>query len=218
MHTEEFNDYKDYFEEQEKKKGPIKLIIGLFVLLILIFSFIPYYVLKLDPNPDYTQIDSLNIEPYIPNVRGRAANIESAPTLTDVKEYRLIANKIVSEACQWESNVCYAKAIFYFVQKRIKYIADPQQGYIQLPAETLASGGGDCEDLSLLLATLLEAIGFDADVGLTHNHAFVRVQIKEALWRYKSDGDYVYLDPTCNECKFGQVKFKNKDIIKFVEL
>jgi len=215
---EEFNKEElDYFEEQDRKKGPIKLIIGLFVLLILVFSFIPFYVLKLDPNPNYNTIDLLEVDELIPNKRGHAANVESATELIEVGDYRLLAVNIATESCTFESEVCYAKALYYFVQNKIKYVPDPDRQYVQIPSETLISGGGDCEDSALLLATLLEAIGNDADIGLTHDHAFVRVQLPEALWRYKADEDYVYLDPV-GENKFGEVKFTTKEIKSFVEL
>lgn len=218
MPTHLTNEELEYFQKKEREKRPINLIIGLFVLLILIFSFIPYYVLKLDPNPDYNIINSINIDELIPKTGGRAADINSAADLVDVSDYRLLATKIASESCKWESKVCYSKALYYFVRDRIKYVSDPAKQYVQLPSETLISGGGDCEDKAILLAALEEAIGNDADIGLTQSHAFTRVQLPEALWRYKSDEDYVYLDSTCKQCKFGEISFNVKEIKTFVEL
>ena len=205
------------FEELEEPNKPLRLIIGLFILMILIFSFIPFYVLKLDPNPNYDNLNSVNIDGLIPATRGYAANMASVSEKIDVGDYRIIAVKISTESCNWESDICYAKALYYFIENEIKYVSDPETQYIQLPSETLISGGGDCEDKAILLATLLEAIGFDADVGLTHSHAFVRVQIPDALWRYKADGDYVYLDPSGYNV-FGEFNFKNTEINSFVEL
>ena len=204
----------DDLEEQNK---PLRLIVGLFILMILIFSFIPFYVLKLDPNPDYNNLNSIDIEVLIPATRGYAANIQSATEKIDVGDYRVIAVKLSTESCSWESDVCYAKALYYFVENKIKYVSDPEVQYVQLPSETLISGGGDCEDKAILLATLLEAIGLDADIGLTHDHAFVRVQIPDALWRYKADEDYIYLDPSGDNV-FGEFNFKNTEIKSFVEL
>ena len=206
-----------YFEEKDKDKRPIKLIVGLFVLMILIFSFIPYYVLKLDPNPNYEKINSIEVEELIPEVKGRVTNIESTSKIVSVRDYRILATKIASESCSWESDVCYAKALYYFVRDRVKYVSDPDKQYVQLPSETLMSKGGDCEDKAILLATLLEAIGLDADVGLTHDHAFVRVQLANALWRYKADEDYVYLDPV-GDNTFGEISFKVEEINNFIEL
>ncbi|MDW8138763.1 MAG: hypothetical protein RMK61_10020 [Bacteroidota bacterium] len=45
---------------------------------------------------------------------------------------------------------------------RIRYLADPALGYadrVQRPAETLRSGFGDCEDLAVLLASMLASVG-----------------------------------------------------------
>ncbi len=204
-------------EEVKETSKPIKLIIGLFILLILIFSFIPYYIMKLDPNPNYDKLNSIDVSGLIPDTRGHASSIASAPEKIDVGDYRVLAAKIAADSCTWESNVCYAKAQYYFVRDRIKYIPDPEKQYVQLPSETLISGAGDCEDRAILLATGLEAIGLDADIGLTHNHAFVRVQLPEALWRYKADEDYVYLDPR-GENIFGEVNFNTDEIKSFVEL
>jgi len=211
---------RKYFEEKEKRSKPIKLIVGLFVLLILIFSFIPYYVMKLDPNPDYESIDALNFSALIPHSASNNSytDIASAVKNIDLSKLRLLAVKIATSSCKWQSDICYAKAEYYFVKNKIIYVSDPSKQYVQMPEETLLSAGGDCEDKAILLATLLEAIGIDADIGLTSNHAFVRAQLPDALWRYKTKGDYVYLDPTCDSCKFGEVRFQSKEVVGFIEL
>ena len=207
---------KEYFEEQDKKDKPIKFIISLFILFIFIISFIPYYALKLDPNPNLNVIHSIDIGNQISNTSDHIESMSKVTGTINIGSYKVIANKIATESCS-ESNVCYAKAMFYFVRDNIQYVSDPEKQYVQSPSETLISGGGDCEDKSILLAVLLEAIGMDADVGLTQNHAFVRVQVPSALWRYKSDEDYVYLDPS-GTIKFGEVSFSNKEIKGFIEL
>jgi hypothetical protein len=204
------------FEDEPKEVGkPFKLIVGLFILLILVFSFIPYYVMKLDPNPNYDALSSVDIEDLIPDTRGHASSVQNANV--DISKYRVIAVKVSTESCSFENKVCYAKALFYFVQDRTQYVKDPDRQYVQLPSDTLVSGGGDCEDHAILLASLLEAIGMDADVGLTQDHAFVRVQLPEAMWRYKADEDYVDLDTT-GDNTFGEFKFKSTEIKSFVEL
>ena len=45
--------------------------------------------------------------------------------------------------------------------------------YVKYPVETLASGAGDCDDLAVLYATLLEAAGVEAALLLTPGHVLV---------------------------------------------
>ena len=55
---------------------------------------------------------------------------------------------------------------------------------------------------AILLASLLGAIGLDYELVFIPRHVFLKVRLKNALKRYKV-GDYVYLDWTCKNCKFG---------------
>ena len=57
------------------------------------------------------------------------------------------------------------RKIFYFVRDRIRYVQDPNEvETLSTPEYLLAnmSAGGDCDDKSVLLATLLEASGHPA--------------------------------------------------------
>lgn len=50
--------------------------------------------------------------------------------------------------------------LFRFVQKRIRYVHDVREvETLQDPAYTLTEGQGDCDDMSMLLASMLESIG-----------------------------------------------------------
>jgi len=72
--------------------------------------------------------------------------------------------------------------------------------YIKYPAETLVDGGGDCEDTSILLASLLQAPPYDRDCVLVHptNHMGVGVASEEAGGTfYGRDGRrYFYVETT----------------------
>lgn len=52
-----------------------------------------------------------------------------------------------------------ARYLIAFVQS-LKYIPETQE-YVRYPIETLADGGGDCEDTSVLLAALLQELNYD---------------------------------------------------------
>jgi len=55
----------------------------------------------------------------------------------------------------------------------IAYISDPNYfNYAQYPAETLKNKKGDCEDLAILYASLLESIGVKAALIRTPGHVF----------------------------------------------
>ena len=57
--------------------------------------------------------------------------------------------------------------------------------YWKFPLETLYDHGGDCEDTSILLASLTEAMGYDASLLLFPGHMATGIHI---------DGDYPDLD------------------------
>jgi hypothetical protein len=87
-------------------------------------------------------------------------------------------------------------AIFRYVQ-RIAYIADPGGEFdaIHSARETLAKAYGDCDDLSVLLATLLACVGFNPSFVLArynkdnpgYDHVYVEVPTKAGR---------IVLDPT----------------------
>ena len=60
--------------------------------------------------------------------------------------------------------------------------------YPRYPIETLVDSGGDCEDKAILLASLLNLAGYDANLLLSSNHCAVGVLGSEDM-----SGDY-YLD------------------------
>lgn len=66
-------------------------------------------------------------------------------------------------------------ATYRFVRDNITYIDDPPivGDYLQPPDETLERGYGDCEDVSILLVSLLRSEGFDASVDVIPGHARV---------------------------------------------
>lgn len=66
---------------------------------------------------------------------------------------------------RWASE---ADALFVFVRDRIRYVRDVNEvETVATPVKTLEYGQGDCDDKTVLLAALLEAIG--------HPTAFVAV-------------------------------------------
>lgn len=68
---------------------------------------------------------------------------------------------------------------YELVDQRIGY-AEDEDNHWQSPAETIALGSGDCEDHSLLLASLITELGGTCRVNLIASHAFPSVYVGNA--------------------------------------
>lgn len=92
----------------------------------------------------------------------------------------LVANGLDSHSDPYE----VADVIFKYVQKNYAYIADPAGAFdsVQSPRQVIRDKKGDCDDLSVLLATLLSLVGFKPRFVL-------------AKYKTETDGyDHVYVD------------------------
>ena len=192
-------------------KGPIRWILSIFLALLIVVMVVPWYSIKLDPNP--RNIPSIDEFSDIINVEtgNQTASLFEAVKNIDPSDpiIKQIATKIASSSCK-QSRICQAKALYYFVRDNIEYVSDPvAKEYIEEPIEVLKNGGSDCESGSLLLGALAEAIGINAEIVLIPGHAYLRIKLPDALNKYKLDGDWVYLDWTCNNCEFGEIPVKN---------
>ena len=197
-------------EEQPWHVGPLKIIIGLFLALIIIMMAVPYYGVQLDPEPKkMITISELSVgELQTSNKTYSFSELYKIVKPEDVQTKR-VANLIASYGCD-DSRVCQAKAIYYFVRDNINYVRDPfNTEYIEDPKEVLKSEGADCESGSILLATLEEAIGIDSQLVLIEGHAYLRIKLHEAINRHKQEEDWVYLDWTCDTCSFGEVPWQD---------
>jgi hypothetical protein len=199
---EEHEEFKDPWY-----KGPIKIIGGLFLILIIITMVIPFYGVKQNPEPNYVpSLEELSIpELQIPIVD--SSDIRTyIQTTSEIKQ---LADTIVTLSCKETHKVCNAKAIFYFVQQNFNYLNDPLAfEYYKTPQESLKSNSGDCDDGSILLSSLLQSIGLRTRFVFVPGHVFVQVKIPEAITSYKDDNDWINLDSTCQGCKFGEIHYK----------
>lgn len=207
---------KDEHEEEKEPvwKGPIKWIMAIFLLLIVVLWVVPYYSVKLNPEPvnipSLEEIDSKFLAGIEIGNKTRTDDLKLAAgrIKTDDPLIRQIATKIVVESCT-ETRICHAKALYYFVRDNIQYVSDPYaKEYIAEPAETLKTGGGDCDDGALLLAALIESIGIKTRIVIIPGHAFIKALIPEAPPKYKIN-EWVYMDWTCSKCKFGEIPYNS---------
>jgi transglutaminase-like putative cysteine protease len=113
-----------------------------------------------------------------------------------------------------------AKALGYSGQELVEYLTafvqsipykeDPQNDgydYPRYPIETIVDGGGDCEDKSALLVSLLNSFGFDAIMISPPGHMAAAVQCENCdEGTYEVNGKkYVYIETTMNGWQIGMV-------------
>jgi len=85
---------------------------------------------------------------------------------------RAQSSSIVSE-CPSGDRECQINKIYRFVVDNCSYYSDPRKDeFIQTPYETLDIHGGDCEDLTILLMSLLENLGIQTYLVLTPGHVY----------------------------------------------
>ncbi len=78
-----------------------------------------------------------------------------------------------TKTCPAGDKTCAAVQLYRYVQQELGYLSDPvAREHIQSPETTLQIGAGDCEDLSILLASLLENVGVPTYLVFTPTHAY----------------------------------------------
>jgi len=124
---------------------------------------------------------------------------------TDDKYVQEIAAYL--DGCRADSNMTdteFASFVMRFVQS-IPYLEDSKtRGALEFwkfPAEYLWDGGGDCEDSSIMYATLMYVLGYDSGILVFHDHAMGMVYLGEDTSGYTNvleiDGKgYVFVETT----------------------
>jgi transglutaminase-like putative cysteine protease len=205
--SEQANLIEHFEEELEdiKKPSPIKLILGLFLIFLMLAFFIPSYQIQIDPPPeriptvsevssitDYNRVESNNIKEYV---------------IVD-SEIKAVADRIATIACDSNQKKCQARAMFGFVKQNFEYVSDPTRfEYMKTAKEGIVNGGGDCDDASILLSTLLESIGIPTRFVFVPGHVYVESYI---------DNKWYPMDATCNECNFGEIHWKYAEDEKII--
>lgn len=187
-------------------KGPIKIIMGLFLLLLIVLWLVPFYGIKQNPEPN-----------YIPNLEELGVQIGAIPDISsnNIRDYiqispgiKQLTDKIITLSCLQTHRICNAKALFYFVQKNFNYVNDPlSQEYYKTPQESLITKALDCDDYAVLLTSLLRAVGFQTRFVNVPRHIYLQVKIPEAVSSYKTEDNWINLDPTCKNCLFGETHY-----------
>jgi len=123
-------------------------------------------------------------------------------------------NKVVERA----SSLRTPEKAYYFVRDHIKYVDDPFDVW-QDAYTTLNRVSGDCEDKAILLASLLIAMGYDAWVRIGNVTAYEYIKhVKKGTFDHawvmlRNGTDWIQLDPSCINCRFGQIAFNINHLI-----
>ena len=132
----------------------------------------------------FETFSNFDIDPHIMRANPYLKKIDvDNETLRDYA-YSVIQN------VQTEEKACVLNQIYRHIVENYQYISDPEdEEVIQSPIETIQRKGGDCEDLTILLISLLENIGMDSYLVLTDSHAYaLAVDIHpDSLWPYVED-------------------------------
>lgn len=94
--------------------------------------------------------------------------------------------------CSPKDYLCYARGVFEFCRDRIQYVFDPSGvELIENPYRILEAGVADCDSIVVLLAAMLESIGFpcefvtikaDAKRPDEYSHVFLRCKVAKSGW------------------------------------
>ena len=198
--------------DEERGKSPFVYIIALFMILLLILWTVPYYYVRLDPEPkNIPSKESILPANIIVGERNTTLIVRNEfLSLLDPNDQLIkqTASKVASQSCNSEK-VCQAKAIFYFVRDNFDYVSDPRTEYIESAREVLATGGSDCDGIAVLLANLEQAIGIETRFVFIPGHVYVQIKLYEAMKKYKTEDGWINLDATCSYCEFGEIPYQN---------
>ncbi|MFB6153518.1 MAG: hypothetical protein ABEJ27_04625 [Halodesulfurarchaeum sp.] len=151
-------------------------------------------------------------EPFAPYVK-RGRRVGLAPSLASrlyEKATELRAGQTTSAGEERQGRPALDMAVD-FVQS-LPYVPEPRPGgadqRVKFPTETLVEGG-DCEDLSVLLAAILSAQPFDRTCALLHppNHMGVGIHSEQFGGAYFPYGGhrYFYVETTGQGWEIGQL-------------
>ena len=84
--------------------------------------------------------------------------------------YELSLDEVEKILIPLNHHIGVAKAIEEKIRKTINHIPEPGD-IIRMADKTLENGYGDCDDFTVLIASLWRALGFEVCIGLTRGHA-----------------------------------------------
>lgn len=102
----------------------------------------------------------------------------------------------------------FAAAFVQSLPYTVDSVTSPYDEYPRYPIETLVDNGGDCEDTSILLASIIDKMGYGVILINLPNHLGVGVKGGENIygtcWEYKGS-KYYYIETTGEKWEIGQL-------------
>ena len=135
-------------------------------------------------------------DPYIDMLVGKIRNIAKGAGYTEFQ------------------TVEFAAAFVQSLPYTVDSVTTPYDEYPRYPVETLVDNGGDCEDTSILLASILDRMGYGVVLLNPPNHLGVGVKgsvnMSGSYWEHEG-GKYYYIETTGQNWGIGQLpdKYKN---------
>lgn len=115
--------------------------------------------------------------------------------------------------------VDFAAAFVQSLPYTVDSVTTPYDEYPRYPIETLVDNGGDCEDTSILLASIIDRMGYGVVLIILPNHVAVGVKGGENLygtyWEYKGS-KYYYIETTGENWGIGELPDGYKDTSAFI--
>lgn len=95
----------------------------------------------------------------------------------DYRDEQLNLLAIRNVADVGDDELAKTQALLDFVSNEIHYVSDPNDGieFARDPITTIISGGGDCEDQTVVLCSMLESVGVKTYMAFTSDHVFALV-------------------------------------------
>lgn len=134
-----------------------------------------------------------------------------------------VKRHLIKDFAEWREAEPVLKRIFNFVQKNVKYIPDisGRVEAIKSARKTLADGFGDCDDYTVLIATILGMIGYEdvrivlarqSAINTSFNHVYPVVYVNDK--RYVLDTGYKGFNDEIPAIEYQEVPvFQNNEII-----
>lgn len=126
---------------------------------------------------------------------GTAQTIRRMRDLVSEGKRDFRVRKVATQLCQQcrsKDYSCYARSIFEFCRDKIQYVFDPSGvELLESPYKILEAGAADCDSIVMLLAAMLESVGFPcefvtikADVKRPddYSHVFLRCKVTKVGW------------------------------------
>jgi archaellum component FlaC len=120
-----------------------------------------------------------------------------------VYEFNLIqVNEGLTEENKTDLVVSFIQNMEYVLDADSKGLTE----YPRFPVETLVDGGGDCEDTGILMASLLDAMGYNISLILLPDHLAVGIEVNATGTHWVYDNvTYYYLETTAPGWEEGEV-------------